>query len=59
MREKQPLALLKAMVSSAKPARDFKAAILKRAAETGWCEFLLTRGLTGSLPLPMRCSTSL
>ena len=39
MRDKQPLALLKAMTNSAKPARDFKAAILKRAAETGLNHF--------------------
>ncbi|GAX74704.1 hypothetical protein CEUSTIGMA_g2152.t1 [Chlamydomonas eustigma] len=35
MREKQSLALLKAMVNSAPPARDFKAAIMKKAGETG------------------------
>ena len=40
MRDKQPLALLKAMTNSAKPARDFKAAILKRAAETGLDSFV-------------------
>ena len=35
MRNKQSLAMLKGMTNSAPPARDFKAAILKRAAETG------------------------
>ena len=35
MRNKQSLALLKAMVNSAAPARDFKAAILQKAKETG------------------------
>ena len=35
MRNKQSLALLKAMVSSMAPARDFKAAIMQKAKETG------------------------
>ena len=35
MRNKVTLPMLKAMTNSAPPARDFKAAILKRAAETG------------------------
>ncbi len=35
MRNKVSLPMLKAMVNAAAPARDFKAAILKRAAETG------------------------
>jgi hypothetical protein len=39
MREKQSLALLKAMVNSAPPARDFKAAIVKKAGDTGKITF--------------------
>jgi hypothetical protein len=35
MRNKVPLAALQAAVKKAEPARDFKAAIMKRAAETG------------------------
>ena len=35
MRNKQSLAMLKAMVSSMAPARDFKAAIMQKAKETG------------------------
>ena len=38
MRNKQSLALLKAMVSSMAPARDFKAAIMQKAKETGETE---------------------
>jgi hypothetical protein len=37
MRQKVPLAALQALVKKAQPARDFKAAILKRTAETGVC----------------------
>jgi hypothetical protein len=35
MRNKVPLAALQAAVRNAPPARDFKGAILKRAAQTG------------------------
>lgn len=35
MRDRTPLMVLKAGVKAAQPARDFKAALLKKAAETG------------------------
>lgn len=35
MRNKQPLLVLKNLVKSAPPARDFKGAIMQKAAETG------------------------
>jgi indole-3-glycerol phosphate synthase len=35
MRQKQPLAMLNKLVQSAEPARDFKAAIMKKAADYG------------------------
>ncbi len=39
MRDKQPLALLQALAKKAEPARDFKAAILEKAQQTGgWRE---------------------
>lgn len=37
MRDKQPLALLQALAKKADPARDFKAAILEKAQQTGGC----------------------
>ena len=62
MREKLPLGLLATLVKSAEPARDFKAAILKRAKETGGpaqpatsCLPARIRHVGGRRRMPSRC----
>ena len=53
MREKVPLATLSTLIKAAQPARDFRGAVLRRAAETG------TIGLVRYDTMQAQCSICL